>query len=129
VNSGSPRDGSLLGRTFAFALGHKDFEQLGAVLHPQIDFRALTTRQTWEAASGEETLRVLRLWFGPPNIVEEILAVDTDAFADRQRVAYRFKGHRPDGPFVIEQQAYFAHCDGQIDWMRLVCSGFRAPRT
>ena len=57
--------------------------------------------------------------------VDELVAVETDAFADRQRVAYRLRGHNDDGPFVVEQQAYFTERDGRIDWMRVLCSGFR----
>jgi hypothetical protein len=30
-----------------------------------------------------------------------------------------------DGDFVVEQQAYIEERDGQIGWMRVVCSGFR----
>jgi len=26
---------------------------------------------------------------------------------------------------VVEQQAYFTERDGRIDWMRVLCSGFR----
>ena len=122
-----PRDGSLLGRTFAHALARNDFGQLDAVLHPEIDFRALTPRRTWEATSDKATARVLRTWFGDSRVVDEVVAVETDAFADRHRVAYRFRGHNDEGPFVIEQQVYFTDRDGQIDWMRLVCSGFRIP--
>ncbi|HEY2656320.1 MAG TPA: hypothetical protein VGI55_11065 [Solirubrobacteraceae bacterium] len=55
------------------------------------------------------------------------MRMDCEAFADRHRLAYRFLGDRPDGAFVIEQQAYFCERAGQIDWMRIMCSGFRAP--
>jgi hypothetical protein len=34
---------------------------------------------------------------------------------------------RKDGPFVVEQQAYYEERDGRIGWMRVVCSEFR-PR-
>jgi hypothetical protein len=67
----------------------------------------------------------LRLWFSGSRVIEQVIGVEIDAFADRQRVAYRFRGHDADGPFVIEQHAYFSARDGQIDWMRLMCSGFR----
>jgi hypothetical protein len=124
---GGPGDGSLLGRTFASALAVKDFAGVGVILHPSVDFRALTPRQTWDAASDQEVLAVLRQWFGPSRIVDGVVTIDTDAVGDRQRVAYRFNGHSPDGPFVIEQQVYFTHRDGEIDWMRVLCSGFRTP--
>ena len=31
-----------------------------------------------------------------------------------------------DGPHVFEQQAYVRERDGQIDWMRVMCSGWIA---
>jgi hypothetical protein len=31
----------------------------------------------------------------------------------------------PDGRFLVEQQAYIGERDGKIDWMRVVCSGYR----
>jgi hypothetical protein len=70
---------------------------------------------------------VLRLWFEDSDELEQVVAIGTDAFADRRRVGYRFEGHNPDGAFVVEQQPYYTERDGRIDWMRVVCSGFR-PR-
>jgi len=64
----------------------------------------------------------------PSDEVERVVSTETDAFADRERVGYRFEGQNPDGPFVVEQQAYYEQRDGRIGWMRVVCSGFR-PRT
>jgi hypothetical protein len=122
---GKPDDGSPLGRAFAHALAHKDFDQAAGVLHPEIDFRALTPRRAWAPENHIEAVEVLRTWFGECRI-EQIVRLDSDTFADRQHVAYRFRGHRPDGPFVIEQQAYFHERDGKIDWLRIMCSGFRA---
>jgi hypothetical protein len=90
----------------------------------------LTSRPSRPGAYGRprdaDVVEVLRTWFGDAQ-VERVARVETDAVSDRQHVAYRFRGCRPDGPFVIEQQAYFTEDDGRIDWMRLMCSGFRAP--
>jgi hypothetical protein len=57
----------------------------------------------------------------------EIVSIDDDGFADRQRVSYRFHGDNADGPFVVEQQVYYTESNGQINYMRVLCSGFR-PR-
>jgi hypothetical protein len=70
---------------------------------------------------------VLRRWFGESVEIERVISIETDSFADRQRLAYRFEGRNSDGPFVVEQQAYFSERGGRLDWMRLACSGFR-PR-
>jgi hypothetical protein len=34
---------------------------------------------------------------------------------------------RPDGRYLIEQQAYLSERDGKIGWLRILCSGLR-PR-
>ena len=59
--------------------------------------------------------------------MDEVLSIDSDTVADRERVGYRFAGHNEDGPFLVEQQAYLSERDGRIDWMRVICSGMR-PR-
>jgi hypothetical protein len=117
---------ATLGAEFAQALAAKDFERLGELLHSEIDFRGLTPSREWVAVGSDELIgRVLRQWFEDSDEIEELLAVETDAFADRERVGYRFRGVNPDGPFVVEQQAYLAEREGRIGWMRVVCSGFR----
>jgi hypothetical protein len=124
----SATEASSLGRSFAEALGHKDFDRIGALLHPEVDFRGLTPGRNWEAADAATVVgKILRQWFEDTDELERVVAVDTDSFADRDRVAYRFEGHNSDGPFVVEQQAYYAERDGRIGWMRVLCSGFR-PR-
>jgi hypothetical protein len=51
--------------------------------------------------------------------------LESDAFADRERVGYRLSVNNPDGRFIVEQQAYLAPDHGQIAWMRVLCSGYR----
>ena len=117
-----------LGKAFAEALARKDVAGLAAVLDPEIDFRGLTPSRSWEASGADAVLElVLSQWFEDSDEIEEVASLDTDAFADRQRVAYRFHVRNPDGSFVVEQQAYYTERDGQITWMRVLCSGFR-PR-
>jgi hypothetical protein len=121
-------DEGALGSAFAQALGHKDFETVHGLLHAAIDFRGLTPGRAWEASGSSAVVNeVLRKWFEDSDTLTEIEAVQTDSFADRQRVAYRFRGENQDGPFVVEQQVYYTQKDGQINWMRVLCSGFR-PR-
>jgi hypothetical protein len=117
-----------VGRRFAEALGRKDFEGVRAQLDPAIDFRALTPGRAWEAADAGGVIRdVLRQWFADNDALERTLSIKTDSLSDRWRVSYRFEGRNPDGPFVVEQQAYYTEKDGRINWMRVLCSGFR-PR-
>jgi hypothetical protein len=115
-----------IGRAFAQALGNKDFDAIDGLLGEQIDFRGLTPRRTWEASGSREVIeQILTTWFDESDTLEEIESIETDSFADRERVSYRFRGVNPDGPFIVEQQAYYSESEGRITWMRVLCSGFR----
>ena len=117
---------TALGRRFVEALAAKDADALTAVLHPEIDFRAQTPNCVWEAHAPEVLLDiVLGAWFTHEVDVDEVVLVETDAFADRTQVRFRFRGRNADGPMLVEQQAYLTECAGAIDWMRVVCSGQR----
>jgi hypothetical protein len=117
---------TTLGAEFAHALAAKDTVRLRAVLHPEVDFRGMTPRRSWEAGDPDTVLEVLLgSWFDESDEIDAVERVESDAFADRQRVGYRFAVSNPDGRFVVEQQAYLAERDGRIGWMRVVCSGFR----
>jgi hypothetical protein len=115
------------GRAFAQALAVRDFDKLRSLLDPVIEFRALTPRRAWEATGDAETLVLFQRWFDPSTVVEQIDDVSSHAVGDRTHLAYRFLGHDDDGPFVVEQHVYFTERDDRIDWMRMMCSGFR-PR-
>jgi hypothetical protein len=116
-----------LGAAFAEALAAKDFARVAALLHPQVDFGGLTPSRTWKATGPEQVASdVLRKWLEDSDEIE-LLDVQTDTFANCERVGYRFRGRDPEGPFVVEQQAYLEERDGLVGWMRVVCSGFRSP--
>ena len=114
----SPR-AELLGPAFAHALARGDFAQVREVLCLDIEFRAVTPRRFWEAQTAEETLEILRTWFHPARVVDEVLEVRTDVVGDRHSVTYRFAGEETEGRFVIEQHAYYTERDGRIGWMRM----------
>jgi hypothetical protein len=115
-----------LGADFAAALAARDYGRLRELLHPEIDFRGLTPRRFWEAGDPETVIAgVLREWFEDDDEIESLEQCDSDSFADRERVGYRFSVRNPDGRFLVEQQAYLSERDGRIGWMRVVCSGFR----
>jgi ketosteroid isomerase-like protein len=125
----SPTAGAdTLGRAFAYAIARRDFGELGDLLHPDVELRALTPRRSWEPADHDAAVEVLRTWWGDCRI-DDIEHVDASTVGDLGHVAYRFTGQRPDGPFVVEQHAYFTEQDGRIAWMRVLCSGFRTPRS
>ncbi len=113
------------GREFALALAEKDFDKIAGLLDPQIDFKGLTPNRSWEASDPASMISgVLMQWFEEEDEIE-LLSLETDVFADRERVGYRFGVRNPEGRFVVEQQLYVSGRDGCIDWMRSVCSGFR----
>jgi hypothetical protein len=86
----------------------------------------MTPRRTWEAGDPETVISgVLQQWFEDSDEIQALEALETDGFADVERVGYRFSVRNPDGDFVVEQQAYVAERDGRIGWMRVLCSGFR----
>ena len=96
------------------------------VARPQIDFGGLTPGRTWEATNSNGVVDgVLRQWFEDSDEIGQVLAIETDSFADRRRVGYRLRVRNPDGQFIAEQQAYYTECNGRISWMRVLCSGFR----
>jgi hypothetical protein len=116
----------LAGEAFAGALAAKDREAIAALLDPEIDFRGLTPGRTWEATGPGQVLEVLLgSWFEPSDRILALQQVQTDEFADRERVGYRLSVENPEGSFVVEQQAYLTTREGRIDWMRVLCSGFR----
>lgn len=117
-----------MGGAFAEALGAKQFDRVAGLLHPEVDFRALTPRKFWEASNPQQVVEeILTTWFDDSDDIREVVSVSGDTFADREHVSYQFRIDTPDGAFQVEQQAYYTVRDGRIDWMRVLCSGFR-PR-
>ena len=117
---------STLGAEFARAFAGKDSARMRELLHPEVDFKGLTPSRSWDASGADAVIDILfGSWLEDTDKVEGLEAIEDDAVADRDRVGYRCSVTNPDGRFVFEQQAYLSARDGQIDWMRVVCSGFR----
>jgi hypothetical protein len=114
-----------LATEFARALVAKNEPLMLELLHPEIDFRALTPKRNWEASDPAGVISViLGHWFEESDEIKALEGLESDAFADLQRVGYRFSVSNPEGSFLVEQQAYLSERDGQIGWMRVLCSGF-----
>jgi hypothetical protein len=117
---------TTVGADFARAFGEKDSARIRELLHREIDFRGLTPNRFWEASNPDDVVEILfGNWLEDTDHVDGIEGIDADTVADRERVGYRFVVSNPDGRFLVEQQAYLSTRDGQIDWIRVVCSGFR----
>jgi hypothetical protein len=115
-----------LGAAFAEAVASKNYARVADLLHPDVDFRALTPNRSWQANDSDTVIKqVLTSWIEPDEHVEELISVDTDTIVDCERVGYRYRLRTPDGSFLVEQQAFLRERDGRIDWVRLVCSGSR----
>ena len=68
---------------------------------------------------------ILPHWLEESDRIDELVEVETGEVSDRKRISWRLRGRNDDGPFLVEQQAYYAEEGGRITWMRVLCSGFR----
>jgi hypothetical protein len=114
-----------LGEQFAVAVANKDNAAVRDLLHPDLDFRAMTPNRIWEAKEPDEVVAALNTWFDAGDEISALEVLQTDAFADRERVGYRLRVNNPDGAHLVEQQAYSSGTDGRIGWLRIMCSGYR----
>lgn len=116
----------LIGERFARCLAAKDAAGLKALLRSDVDFRALTPGRAWEGTSADEIVdeTILGTWFAPERAIVDVLAIDSDTVGTLERVGYRFRVDKPDGTFVIEQQAYLEADGDTIGWLRIMCTGF-----
>jgi len=114
-----------LGEQFANAVASKDHDGVRRLLHPELDFRAMTPGRIWDASGPEGVVDALKLWFEESDEIRGVEGLETDSFADRQRVGYRFRVRNADGDHLVEQQAYLSDREGRIGWLRIMCSGYR----
>jgi hypothetical protein len=128
----STSEQSTLGAGFARALAEKDADRLRGLLATQLDFQAMTPRRTWQAQDPDGVVEVVfGNWFDAGDRIESVEMLETERFADRERVGYRLSVSNSEGRFLVEQQAYLSAGDARVEdgpriaWMRVLCSGFR----
>lgn len=116
-----------LGERFAHAIALRDRDGMTALLADDVDFKALTPRKFWDAGSPEEVLDVVfGNWFKESDHIDALAEVASgQPVGDTQRTGYRLDITTPDGPHVVEQQAYYRERDGRLNYLRIVCSGYR----
>jgi hypothetical protein len=114
-----------LAGSFAEAVAAKDSSKLRNLLHPDVDFRGMTPGRIWDANDAEEVLATIARWFDEDDLVEKVEELETDAFADRERVGYRLRVRNKDGLHLVDQQVYLSERDGRIGWLRIMCAGYR----
>jgi hypothetical protein len=111
---------------FVDAILARDFSRARDLLHPEVDFRAMTPNRVWEADGPAGVEKVLRAWFEhPERTVERVDPTEPASVADTLRVGWRVHGSDADGPFIYEQQAYAREGDGRVVWLRIMCTGPR----
>jgi hypothetical protein len=114
------------GELFARALAAQDSPALRAMLASSVDFAALTPGRHWTASSAAEVDEiVLGQWFGPGRRILSLCSVSSDEVADCRRVGYRLLVQRDGVDHLVEQQAFYTVRGGVIDWLRVLCSGYR----
>jgi len=116
-----------LGPRFVAALAVKDTDRLVALFAADVIFRGMTPGRFWEADSPHRVVHeALYQWFELEDVIESIDYVEPGHVADRERVDYRFRVRNADGPFIVEQRAYFdVGNDGRIARMHVICSGYQ----
>jgi ketosteroid isomerase-like protein len=108
------------------AIVARDFSRAQTLMHPEVEFRAMTPKRTWEADDPEAVEKVLRAWFEhPEREVERVEPTEPGAVEDTERVGWRVYGCDASGGFVFEQQAFLRENGGRVVWMRVMCSGPR----
>ena len=119
------------GEEFASILATKNPDRLRAMFADSLDFRALTPNNFWEAETPRQLVDEILYgqWFEPTDHIQGVTTITTGRVADREHVAYRLRINNPGGNFIVEQQAYYTTNDGKIDWMRILCTGFRPAAT
>ena len=98
-----------------------------ATLADEIDFAALTPARPWSGSSASEVGEIiLGRWFGPGRRIVELCSVTMDQVVDCRHVGYRLLVRRDGVDHLVDQQAFYTARDGSIDWLRILCSGYRA---
>lgn len=107
-------------------LAAKDGAGLKTLLLADVDFRAVTPGRYWESADADTVVDdiVLGTWFSPERRITEVLAAECEQVGMLERVRYQLGVERPDGRFVVEQQAYLECTADRISALRIVCSGY-----
>lgn len=115
------------GRRFAEALAAKDATALRGLLAADLDFRALTPRREWVAASPDDFLEVaFANWFEDDDRIDALLGThEGEPVQDTAHVSYRLALTSGGTPYTCEQQAYYRTEGDRIVWLRVLCSGFR----
>jgi hypothetical protein len=118
--------GSDLAHRFTAALAAKDAAALRSLFGSEVDFRALTPSRVWEARTPDALVNdvILGSWFEPSDVIQRIEPVQHGRVGTRTRIGYRLRVANSGGTYTVEQQAFCDLTNGEITWLRVLCSGF-----
>lgn len=111
---------------FLHALSRRDFDEIERLLASNVWFRALLPRKAYELNRAEETLDILRRWFGEAKKFR-VLRTEHHTLAGREFILYRFlllPDWAPEQWHIIEQAGFMRVKEGRISRLDLVCTGF-----
>lgn len=79
--------GKSIAAAFVDAIVARGFPRVGGLLHPEIDFRAMTPNRVWEADDPAGVEEVVRTWFEHPDrTIERVESADSGCVGDTLRV-------------------------------------------
>jgi hypothetical protein len=115
-------DGHALGQRFIGALRAADFDTLGGFLAPQVQLLALLPGGLVASFGRAAVVERLR-GFLDDGAGFAVRAAEAVVVGHRLRLSYLVEIPGPDGPAVMEQQAYCVVSGEAIAAIRLLCSG------
>jgi len=129
MSRATPITTTQLGVRFVEAIAHKDIDAFTGLLSAEVDFHALTPAGSWEGHTPESVADiVLGTWFRTERVIKQVLRFNVDESLPVGHAGYRFDVTRPDGQFVVEQQALYRHTHDQIISLSICCTGFLPTR-
>jgi TusA-related sulfurtransferase len=112
--------------TFVDSLTARDFIGARSVLSDDVRLRMLVPGRLMSDEGGDAAIGWFSSWFvaAEPFQVEASSAEEVEG---RAAVTYRFRLHKPDGWYLIEQHLMLdVSAEGRITAIDLLCSGFRS---
>ncbi|GAA3909229.1 hypothetical protein [Microbacterium invictum] len=117
-----------LARRFGEAVAARDWDAMRALFDDgEFSFKTtgLVNSTNYEGLGQQGPIKALQGWIPDDYQIEGVEQIVTDAFAARGRVGYRLRVRKPEGTFLLEQQAYVGQQDGRINYLRIMCGGYR----
>jgi TusA-related sulfurtransferase len=106
------------------ALARHDFERLGDVLEPAVQFRALVPGELVTVTGITDTVACFTRWFSDKTDFE-VLEKRAEVLVDRLTVRFRARVRKNGESLLVEQTLIGDLEDGRFATLDLLCAGFR----